>query len=338
LDFNHSIFGVLIEGDDVRDHISRVPVNDSDRPLTDVVISSASIFADTENGVLMLKAQGSSGVADVTVTVRDAQGNTSLRTFRVTVQADTVNGGPFLADFNSDVRTTVDTPVSFQVTGIDVEGDEMFFDNQPAPDGANYNLTVNNQTGLFTFTPTNGFTGTASLLIGVRAGDNAESDTGDTFDTELVTFTVSQPGVTGTVFLDADRDGQIDAGEAGQSGWTLYVDSDNDGRMDAGEPTTTTAANGSYNFSNLPAGNHTIRLVPHVGMMATQPAFGARHITVSQGSGASNQHFGVAVQNTAPQPDFEIIDVNPNTPTSQQGISPRDYLGTVSVWYFTHST
>lgn len=37
-------------------------------------------------------------------------------------------------------------------------------------------------------------------------------------------------------------------------------------------------------------------------------------------------------------PDFLLEDVNTTSQTYQQQISPRDYLGQVSVWYFGHST
>ncbi|MBJ42347.1 MAG: hypothetical protein CMJ80_03480 [Planctomycetaceae bacterium] len=36
--------------------------------------------------------------------------------------------------------------------------------------------------------------------------------------------------------------------------------------------------------------------------------------------------------------DFSLTDVNPNSATYNQSISPRDYLGQTSVWYFGHST
>ena len=39
----------------------------------------------------------------------------------------------------------------------------------------------------------------------------------------------------------------------------------------------------------------------------------------------------------APMPDFELIDVNPNAATYNQGISPRDYLEQVSGWYFAEA-
>ena len=36
--------------------------------------------------------------------------------------------------------------------------------------------------------------------------------------------------------------------------------------------------------------------------------------------------------------DFQLVDVNPTSPTFNQNVSPRDYLGQVSAWYFGHST
>ena len=37
-------------------------------------------------------------------------------------------------------------------------------------------------------------------------------------------------------------------------------------------------------------------------------------------------------------PEFSLPDVNPNSATFDSTISPRDYLGRVSAWYFGHST
>lgn len=35
--------------------------------------------------------------------------------------------------------------------------------------------------------------------------------------------------------------------------------------------------------------------------------------------------------------DFSLLDVNPNSPTHDQNVSPRDYIGKVSCWYFGHA-
>lgn len=40
----------------------------------------------------------------------------------------------------------------------------------------------------------------------------------------------------------------------------------------------------------------------------------------------------------APMADFSLVDVNPNSATYNQSISPRQYLGKMSAWYFGHAT
>lgn len=37
------------------------------------------------------------------------------------------------------------------------------------------------------------------------------------------------------------------------------------------------------------------------------------------------------------EPDFRLVDVNPASARSHESISPRDYEGQVSAWYFGHS-
>jgi hypothetical protein len=36
--------------------------------------------------------------------------------------------------------------------------------------------------------------------------------------------------------------------------------------------------------------------------------------------------------------DFSLVDVNPNSATYNQAVSPRDYMGQLSAWYFGHGT
>jgi hypothetical protein len=37
-------------------------------------------------------------------------------------------------------------------------------------------------------------------------------------------------------------------------------------------------------------------------------------------------------------PDFQLLNVNPTSSTYGEIVSPRDYFGEVSAWYFGHST
>lgn len=42
--------------------------------------------------------------------------------------------------------------------------------------------------------------------------------------------------------------------------------------------------------------------------------------------------------NGDPVPAFSLIDVNPNSATHDQAVSPRDFSGKVSAWYFGSAT
>ena len=37
-------------------------------------------------------------------------------------------------------------------------------------------------------------------------------------------------------------------------------------------------------------------------------------------------------------PDFSLVDQNPSSATAGAAVSPRQYLGKVSAWYFGHAT
>ena len=77
--------------------------------------------------------------------------------------------------------------------------------------------------------------------------------------------------IRGLAWNDADGDGVRDEGEPGLAGWTIYLDLDSDGELDGGEPTTTTAADGSYAFTDLLAGTYSVAQVVAFGWEQTAP-------------------------------------------------------------------
>ncbi len=186
LDFNHTIFGILVEGESVRQAISAVPVGgaNGDRPLTSVVIEQARSFIDEENAVVLLKApEGTTGAADLTVVIRNAAGQETRQTVRVNVTPDNIDSAPFLADI-PELRTRVDTPLSYQLQAIDAENDTSarFLDQSsltsnglPVPVQANPNLqySVDFVSGLLTVTPTNGLTGRHLISVATGASPRA---------------------------------------------------------------------------------------------------------------------------------------------------------------------
>ena len=188
LDFNHSIFGQLIEGDAVREGISRTKVT-SDRPDNEISIQSASIFNDTENGLIRLKALANTGTSTITVQVEDAMGNRFSRTFTATAAADTANGAPFLNDITVPAIAPGQT-VSIQLSSQDAEGQPVVYE-ATRRGAVDYQFNVNATTGALTVTAPTNFTGAFELNVGVRATDQASVTTGDKFDTQVLRFNVS---------------------------------------------------------------------------------------------------------------------------------------------------
>ena len=221
LDFNHSVFGVLVEGEDVREEISNlmtsgnpsnIPGVDADTPLTPVVMEAVEIFTDRTNGVLLLNApHGVTGTVTVAVTVSDGQLSTT-RQFTVNVVEDeifiqdpqgnqvtvVVNSAPFLEAIDPIV-TTVGTPTSVQLVAVDAEGDPVFFLDQnefadstlptgevvAPPPGLAYE--VDRATGLLSVTPSDSLApGTYQITVAVARTAIVNSDFGDPYDLQVV--------------------------------------------------------------------------------------------------------------------------------------------------------
>ena len=194
LDFNHSIFGRLTEGEAIRDAINSVPTT-SDHPNTPVVINSISLVQNnTENAVLKLKAKaGATGTTTVTVTAHDAQNHSFSQTFQVTFAADTSNGAPYLQDV--EPVGISGQPIPLRLSSIDVEGDPVVYHAiKPTGETANYTLDVNSNTGLVTITPPAGFVGTFNVLARVKSVTANSTGTGQDFDEQIVPVTVAAAG------------------------------------------------------------------------------------------------------------------------------------------------
>jgi uncharacterized delta-60 repeat protein len=98
--------------------------------------------------------------------------------------------------------------------------------------------------------------------------------------------------VTGQVFNDADGDGTLDAGEAGQSGWTVFLDANNNDLLDTGEASAITNAAGNYTLGPVVAGNYAVREIQKTGWVQTAPATGAYAITLAANQAVTDSNFG----------------------------------------------
>jgi len=219
LDYNHSIFGQLVEGDKVREAISEIAdladkgTNSADKPITNIVLSSVSVFEDNQNAVVMLKAKGNqSGTTTVTFTATNSTGQTFTEVVNVSVVADSgtgSNSAPYLADIPAPASSVNTSPKTLQLSSIDVEGDAVEYFVSTTATGVT--ATVNATTGLVTVTPSAGFVGTANVLVGVRPAAGVVGALAGQSDTQLVPF-VFTATATATAPTSVDLAASSDTG------------------------------------------------------------------------------------------------------------------------------
>ena len=211
LDFNHSVFGQLTDGEKIRQAIDRTKTsvvgsgNSSfHKPDIAVTINTATIVTDTENGIVQLKPTGTgTGSATITVTVTDSEGNSTSRAFTATVVQDTANGAPFLNDIPV-VRTSTGTPVNVTLTSQDAEGDPRTFAVTKLG-SENFTVTVNSTSGVATVTPPAGFSG--QLQFRASVSQSVATNTGSTTDEQLVTVLVGPTAPTAIDLVTASDSG-----------------------------------------------------------------------------------------------------------------------------------
>ncbi|MFC1481656.1 SdrD B-like domain-containing protein [Candidatus Neomarinimicrobiota bacterium] len=126
-------------------------------------------------------------------------------------------------------------------------------------------------------------------------GDGCEPGDDDDNDPEL-TFSVN-----GSVFLDTNEDGLLDAGENGVAGITVEL-LDADGNVVA---TATTDSNGNYNFTNVPNSDYTVVVDPEgtlAGLSSTTGSNGA----ISVDGADVTVDFGYALPNVSGTVFFDL--------------------------------
>ncbi|MGB7158682.1 MAG: DNRLRE domain-containing protein [Tepidisphaeraceae bacterium] len=90
--------------------------------------------------------------------------------------------------------------------------------------------------------------------------------------------------IAGFIYDDLDADGVRDSNETTYLARTIWLDTDNDGVLDAGERSTTSPANDSFIFFDVPPGTYNVRASVPAGWRQTSPANSAAYVyTVAPG-------------------------------------------------------
>ena len=225
-------------------------------------------------------AANTNGTVDA-LSVKASDGSlTSATPVPVQVDVTAVNdapsftpGGAATADANAGAQTVAGWATNISAGPADESSQSVsftatndnnaLFSQQPAV-GSN---------GTLTFTSAPGVWGTADVTV--RAQDNGGTANGGQNTSAAETFTITinpAPGtIRGNKWHDTDEDGVRDPGELPLAGWTIYLDANQNGQLDAGETSTTTDANGDYQFTGLTPGSYTVAEVLQSGWQQTSP-------------------------------------------------------------------
>ncbi|QDV38117.1 peptidylprolyl isomerase [Tautonia plasticadhaerens] len=189
LDFNHTILGQLVRGQDVAEAIADVPTGSNDRPTTPVVISDARIVSNVTDSVLLIRADEGADAAVVTVTARDGTGETDSEAIAVDVVADATDDPPILGPV-ADQQAVSGVPLGFDLSSTDLEGDPVEYQATLVTNADRASVAVSGNR--VTVTPQAGFTGDLTLRVGVRQqGATGRGSTPNPYDSQEITVSVA---------------------------------------------------------------------------------------------------------------------------------------------------
>lgn len=140
---------------------------------------------------------------------------------------------------------------------------------------------------------------------------NTAANTAKPFGFYASTVTPPPPtggaSVTGTVYLDKNKNTQRDAGDTGLAGYVVFLDLDGDKIFDTGETQTVTLADGSYTLAGLSTtgsgANTRVRILLPSGVSQTAPTNGYGFVVNLTGTTINaGKDFGVFISTVTPPP------------------------------------
>ncbi|MCG7637876.1 tandem-95 repeat protein [Alteromonas sp. CNT1-28] len=177
--------------------------------ITDATANSGTVTVNSDGNIVYTPLPNFVGTAIITYTISD--GNGGEATAQITVTVENVNDAPTLE--GGEVSTNQDTPLSINVlsNANDIDGDTLTIASAEATNG-----TVEIVNGVVTFTPADGFHGTATITVCVADQSGAQAcatytvtviDTNDAPVVLNLTFTMEEDATLPIQLQGSDADG-----------------------------------------------------------------------------------------------------------------------------------
>ncbi|MHC6648279.1 tandem-95 repeat protein [Alteromonas sp. HB246098] len=177
--------------------------------ITDATANSGTVTISSDGNIVYTPLPNFVGTAIITYTISD--GNGGVATAQIMVTVENVNDAPTLE--GGEVSTNQDTPLSINVlsNANDIDGDTLTIASAEATNG-----TVEIINGVGTFTPADGFHGTATITMCVADPSGAQAcatytvtviDTNDAPTVMDLTFTMEEDATLPIRLQGSDADG-----------------------------------------------------------------------------------------------------------------------------------
>ena len=198
LDLNHTVFGQLIRGFNVRNAISDAEVTGQTPNAPITVNSVRTVNVDTDGVLRFITDTAGNYTLQVTATDSSGAQETTTLDVNVTANADTVDDPAVLLPFDTSYVVDSGQAITFDVPAADPEGNTLEYRVTLTGDTTG-TATVNQVDQTVTYTPGSGFTGAASILVEVRQeGATTRGSTSDPWDKQLVTVGVGDESASGS--------------------------------------------------------------------------------------------------------------------------------------------
>lgn len=270
--------------------------------------------------------------ANVSADPGDTNPNNNSSTINTTLVPDidvtvSKSASAATAQVGSEVTFTIDVTnlgntAAQGVTAIDVLPAGMTFVSGSGPQGQTLSATgqtVNVNIGTLAGNATSSFTIVAAVDAGATGTvvnnvsvttTSTETNTDNNSATAAVEIDPLQSRISGEVYIDQNNDGVRDPGEPGIPNVTINLTGIDSQGNPVAPRSTTTDANGSFEFTNLPAGTYSIQQVQPEGFLDGQDRVGTVAGTPTGQIAESDLFTGIVVGPTEAAVSFQFGELS----------------------------
>ncbi len=208
------------------------------------------------------------------------------------IDAITISGTVYNDEDESGAQNGAESGVAGRTVYLDLNGNEDHDAGEPSD--------ITDAVGAYTIT--NAPAGNFNLRVVISSDERITQPATESYALNLTsgdTLTNQDFGlvltgsIAGTVWQDLNGDGNRDVGEDGLGNEVVFLDLDGDGNLHPSERSVLTEPDGSFLFTNVPAGTYNVRVLIASGTITSPAGEFYEDVVVGSGASVTDLDFGV---------------------------------------------